>query len=87
MLPDRETELESELLDARAGFRRIAAVYGVERKIPSSGAGWDELATLVEVTQAKQKAEAEAESALIAELEAKIGQLLTANAGLAERML
>lgn len=48
MLPDRETELEGELLDAHKAFRRIAAVFGLERKIPCTSSGWEELATAVE---------------------------------------
>lgn len=48
MMPDRETELEWELLDARKAFRRIATVFGLERTIPCTASGWEELAEAIE---------------------------------------
>lgn len=47
-MPDELEELRSDALDASKAFRRIATVFGLERKIPCTPAGWEELATAVE---------------------------------------
>ena len=48
MMPDYTSDLESALLDSQRAFRRIATVLGLERTIPCTSFGWDELATEIE---------------------------------------
>ncbi|APU89025.1 hypothetical protein Rctr197k_274 [Virus Rctr197k] len=48
MLPDETEELRVYQLDAQRAFRRIAKALGVERSIPATSAGLEELAALVE---------------------------------------
>jgi len=48
VLPSLEAENESELQDAHAAFRRIAAMFGLEDKIACTPGGWSTLAAAVE---------------------------------------
>lgn len=48
MMPDRESELENELLDARKALSRIRRALGLQRTVPLASFGFDTLATVVE---------------------------------------
>lgn len=48
MLPDKNEELEYDLLDARTALRRIRKVLELEKEIPLCSFGYDQLATAVE---------------------------------------